>query len=251
MKRIILIVILLIGVSLIAIALSYPIREYIFKEQQLGDLNTKGGAEITFQFDMTNIPEAERNKVFNESKGILSRRIEFFGLYPFMQDSSNYEVVVRLANVRNLDLLATLLGTTAQLDFREYTNPNASISATTTVADLLNMTKSVGITGNDLTHAQVTFDNTTGAPQVAITFNAAGTTKLANVTRRLVGKPLAIFLDNKSITSPVIKQEITDGSAVINGQFTQDQAETLALQLNAGALPTPVSILEKHIIKAK
>jgi preprotein translocase subunit SecD len=112
------------------------------------------------------------------------------------------------------------------------------------------MTKSVGITGKDLTRAAVTFDSTTGAPQVAITFNSAGTTKFADVTRRLVGKPLAIFLDNMPITSPTVKQEITDGSAVINGQFTQDQAKALALQLNAGALPVPVTVVEKETVGA-
>ena len=112
------------------------------------------------------------------------------------------------------------------------------------------MTQSVGITGKDLQRATVTFDSTTGAPEVGLQFTTSGATKFADVTTRLVGKPLGIFLDGTPITMPVVKQAITDGTAVINGTFTQADATNLALQLNAGALPVPVTVVSKTTIGA-
>jgi len=112
------------------------------------------------------------------------------------------------------------------------------------------MTKPVGLTGKDLKRATVTFDTTTGSPEVGLQFTSEGGKKFGDVTRRLVGKPLGIFLDDAPITIPVVKQEIIDGQAVINGTFTQDEAKNLALQLNAGALPVPVSVVEKSTVGA-
>ena len=217
-------------------------------------LDLSGGTQLVLDANMKDIASSDRASALESAKQVIERRVNFFGVTePVVQTATSqnsYRIIVELPGVSDVNQAIALIGETAQLDFREYTNTNATISATTTYADLLAMTKSVGITGKDLTRATVTFDSTTGAPQVAITFNAAGATKFADVTRRLVGKPLAIFLDNMPITSPVVKQEITDGAAVINGQFTQDQATALALQLNAGALPVPVAVIEKETVGA-
>ncbi len=217
-------------------------------------LDLSGGTQLVLDANMKDIAMADRVSALDSAKQIIERRVNFFGVTePVVQTATSqnsYRIIVELPGISDVNQAITLIGQTAQLDFREYTNTNATISATTTYADLLAMTKSVGITGKDLTRAQVTFDSTTGAPQVAISFTAAGAKKFADVTQRLVGKPLAIFLDNTPITSPVVKQEITDGAAVINGQFTQDQATTLALQLNAGALPVPVTVVEKETVGA-
>jgi preprotein translocase subunit SecD len=217
-------------------------------------LDLSGGTQLVLDANMKDIATSDRASALDSAKQVIERRINFFGVTePVIQTATSqntYRIIVELPGISDVNQAISLIGQTAQLDFREYTEPTASISATTTVADLLKMTKSVGITGKDLTRAAVTFDSTTGAPEVSITFNSKGATKFADVTRRLVGKPLAIFLDNMPITSPTVKQEITDGSAVINGQFTQDEATQLALQLNAGALPVPVTVIEKETVGA-
>jgi preprotein translocase subunit SecD len=217
-------------------------------------LDLSGGTQLVLDANMKDIAMADRASALESAKQVIERRVNFFGVTePVVQTATSqqhFRIIVELPGISDVNQAIALIGETAQLEFREYTNTNASISATTTYADLLAMTKSVGITGKDLTRAAVTFDTTTGAPQVALAFNSAGAKKFADVTRRLVGKPLAIFLDNIPITSPTVKQEITDGSAVINGQFTQDQAKTLALQLNAGALPVPVTVVQKETVGA-
>jgi len=217
-------------------------------------LDLSGGTQLVLDANMKDITLADRASALDSAKQVIERRVNFFGVTePVVQTATSqnsYRIIVELPGISDVNQAIALIGATAQLDFREYTNPAASVSAATTYADLLAMTKSVGITGKDLKRAQVTFDTTTGSPQVAISFSSDGAKKFAGVTRRLVGKPLAIFLDQMPITSPVVKQEITDGAAVINGQFTQEQAKNLALQLNAGALPVPVTVVQKETVGA-
>jgi preprotein translocase subunit SecD len=217
-------------------------------------LDLSGGTHLVLDANMKDIQSADRSSALESAKQVIERRINFFGVTePVVQTATSpnsYRIIVELPGISDVNQAIALIGQTAQLEFREFTDTNASISATTTYADLLAMTKPVGVTGKDLTRAQVTFDTTTGAPQVAISFNSDGAKKFADVTRRLVGKPLAIFLDNMPLTSPIVKQEIADGQAVINGQFTQDEAKALALQLNAGALPVPVTVVQKETVGA-
>ncbi|EKD67265.1 MAG: hypothetical protein ACD_48C00508G0001, partial [uncultured bacterium] len=94
------------------------------------------------------------------------------------------------------------------------------------------------------------FNSQTGEPEVGIQFTPDGAKKFADVTKRLIGKRLAIFLDNVVVTDPTVNTEIADGQAVITGSFTVDAAKQLAIQLNAGALPVPVKIVEKRTIGA-
>ncbi len=217
-------------------------------------LDLSGGTQLVLDANMKDIGSSDRASALESAKQVIERRVNFFGVTePVVQTATSqnsYRIIVELPGISDVNQAIALIGQTAQLEFREFTEPNASISATTTNADLLAMTKSVGITGKDLTRAQVSFDTTTGAPQVAIAFSSEGAKKFADVTKRLVGKPLAIFLDNTLVTAPVVKQEIVDGQAVINGQFTQEEAKALALQLNAGALPVPITVVQKETVGA-
>ncbi len=207
-------------------------------------LDLSGGTQLVLDANMKDIGGADRASALESAKQVIERRVNFFGVTePVVQTATSqnsYRIIVELPGISDVNQAISLIGATAQLEFREIVDPTATQSATL----------ATGITGKDLKRAQVTFDTTSGSPQVAIEFNSEGAKKFAEVTKRLVGKPLAIFLDNVPITSPVVKQEITDGQAVINGQFTQDQAKALALQLNAGALPVPVTVVQKETVGA-
>jgi preprotein translocase subunit SecD len=217
-------------------------------------LDLSGGTQLILEANMKDIPAADRAPALDSARQVIERRVNFFGVSePIVQTAisqNTYRIIVELPGVSDVKQAVALIGQTAQLDFREFVGPEASVSATTTYAQLLSETRSVGITGKDLKRATVTFNTTTGAPEVGLQFTADGGKKFADVTGRLVGKPLGIFLDNTPITMPVVKQAITDGQAVINGSFTQDEAKNLALQLNAGALPVPVSVVGENTIGA-
>jgi len=81
-------------------------------------------------------------------------------------------------------------------------------------------------------------------------FNAEGTQKFAEVTKANTGRVLAIFLDGFPVSLPRIGDPILDGRAVISGQFTLEEAKELNIQLNAGALPVPIQVIEQHNIGA-
>ncbi len=217
-------------------------------------LDLSGGIYVTLEADMSGIREADRTSALDSAREIIERRVNLFGVSePVVQSSrseNHYRIIVELPGLTNVDEATKLIGQTAKLEFREFTVPTASLSAVTTTRELLAMTKSVGLTGSDLKRAQLAFNSTTGAPEVGIEFTSDGSKKFADITTRLVGKQLAIFLDNSLLTAPTVQTPITGGSAVITGQYTRESAKTLALQLNAGALPVPVSIVEKRTIGA-
>ena len=165
---------------------------------------------------------------------MIDRRVDFLGVAePVIQTSrlgDSYRVIVELPGVTDPDRALLLIGQTAQLDFREGEN----------------LDQRTGLTGKDLSKAAVEFDPTSGVPQIALTFTAEGAEKFAQITARNVGKPVGIFLDETPLTVPVVQEEISGGSAVISGDFKIEEVRQIVAQLNAGALPTPISVLERR-----
>ncbi len=104
------------------------------------------------------------------------------------------------------------------------------------------------LSGKHLERAGVEFDPSSGAPYIALTFNADGGDLFASLTERLVGQPIAIFLDGVAISTPVVQQAIYGGQAVITGDFTVPEAKLLAQRLNAGALPVPLALLSQQTV---
>lgn len=105
-----------------------------------------------------------------------------------------------------------------------------------------------GLSGKQLTRADLQFDPQTNQPVVQITFNDEGKKLFSDITDRNVGKPVGIFLDGQLISAPVVNTKISDGVAVISGSFTVDEAKELAQRLNAGALPVPISLLSQTTV---
>jgi preprotein translocase subunit SecD len=102
------------------------------------------------------------------------------------------------------------------------------------------------VTGRDLRNARPSLDEN-NQPAVSFTLNTEGGRKFGNVTAEHVGRPLAIVLDGRVRSAPRIDTRITtDGS--IHGNFTQQEAQDLALILRAGALPAPLTFLEERTI---
>lgn len=110
--------------------------------------------------------------------------------------------------------------------------------------------KYTGLSGKQLKKAEVTTDQQTSSVQVSLRFNDEGAKLFEDLTRKNVGKRIAIFLDGEIISSPVVNQTISGGQAVISGRFSIPEAKTLAQRLNAGALPVPVSLVSQQSIGA-
>jgi len=110
--------------------------------------------------------------------------------------------------------------------------------------------KNTGLSGKHVRRAQVEFDPTTGQPLVSLAFNDEGKKLFADITKENVGKLVAIYLDGEPISIPRVQQEITEGTAVISGDFDFKEAKLLAQRLNAGALPVPIQLLSQQTIGA-
>ncbi len=101
-----------------------------------------------------------------------------------------------------------------------------------------------------LVRASVSF-NQGFQPQVDLLFNAEGTKIFAELTKRMVGKQLAIFVGGQLVTDPVVQTIIPDGKAVITGQYTPESAKQLANDINTGIVPAPIYLTSERAIDAK
>ncbi len=108
-----------------------------------------------------------------------------------------------------------------------------------------------GLTGKNLKSASVVFQSQgLGEPQISLRFDEEGTKLFADLTKKNLGKTIAILLDGNIISAPTVQSEITNGEAVITGKFTLQEAKTLAQNLNTGALPVPLTLISQQSIQA-
>jgi preprotein translocase subunit SecD len=212
-------------------------------------LDLSGGTHLVLQADMKDISSDKRDIALNSATEIISRRVNLYGVSePIVQSAKaggEYRIIVELPGVKNIDQAIELIGQTAQLDFREFKDSTASSFIIPTIDN----TNTTGVTGKDLQKAQAEFDPQTGAPVVAFTMTDDGAKKFEAVTKKLLNKPLAIFLDEIPISWPTVNAVISK-NGVISGNFTTQQTKQLTLQLNAGALPVPIKIVEQRNVGA-
>jgi len=202
-------------------------------------LDLQGGLQLVLEAEMSDVSQADRFQALESARAVVERRVDFLGVAePAVQTSrlgESYRIIVELPGVTNPEEALALIGATAQLDFREAKGQSEDFVTT-------------GLTGKDLARADLQFDNTNGNPQIGLTFTAEGAKKFEEITARNVGKPLAIFLDEAVLSAPTVDEKISGGQAVISGTFSLAEARLFVSQLNAGALPTPISVLERRQI---
>ncbi|MGH7245907.1 MAG: protein translocase subunit SecD [Candidatus Levyibacteriota bacterium] len=230
-------------------------RDFPFKK----GLDLEGGTSITLRADMKGVPQASRQDALDAAKIVVSNRVNLFGVSePVIQTetiNNDYRIIVDLPGVSSSDALK-LIGTTAQLSFWEaVASGSANAASLNSLPDGITQTigqyaRKTDLTGKDLQNSAVTFDQNTGAPQVQLSFTPDGARKFADITKRNVGKIVAIVLDNQVIEAPKVNEPILDGNAVITGSFTSDTAKNLSIELQAGALPVPLSVLQQQSIGA-
>ncbi len=219
-------------------------------------LDLQGGTQLILETQMDKIESQNQDSALESAKQVIEKRVNLFGVSEALVQVSKVggqrRILVELPGLKDASAAAALVGKTAQLDFREQVS-TPSAEATISAQVLFDTFKPTGLTGADLKKAQVTFGSSSGGksgPQVAIEFTRDGANKFAVITKRNVNKPLAMFLDNTPISwpPPIVEQEIIGGNAVISGNFTTDEAKNLSVQLNAGALPVPIKIIEQRSI---
>ena len=212
-------------------------------------LDLQGGTHLVLEANMDKIKEEEYKKALSGAKNVVSRRINLYGIAePVVQTvetEGKYRLFVELPGVKNINQAIDLIGKTAQLDFRELPKGKESSSS----AEIFNY-QSTGLTGAQLKKAEVQFSQQTGEPIVSLHFDDKGAQLFSKITARNTGKRVAIFLDGVPLTVPTVHEAITSRDAVISGSFDLAAAKKLTIQLNAGALPVPLKVIEQQTIGA-
>ncbi len=217
-------------------------KEFSFRQ----GLDIQGGMQVVLQADMAEIPATDRVTALESAREVILRRVDLFGIAePVVQTSianDQYRLLVELPGLTEADQALELVGQTAQLEFSLLLGVNeATDSAGVQIVP-------TGLTGKQLKRSSVQFDQTTGEPVVALEFDTEGREQFSAITTEHTGEMLAILLDQSIVMAPRINTPIIDGQAIITGGFSVDDAKQLSIQLNAGALPVPISVLEQRTI---
>lgn len=227
--------------------------------------------ELIFGLDDRIIRRTQENAVKQAHK-TMRNRIDQFGVRePVIQRTGDKRIIVELAGVDDPQRAKSLIGKTAQLKFQLVIDSGASkegllknhngkvpegaeivkrqdVEAEEQVqlSSYFLLEKEAKVTGADLKDARVTRDEF-NLPAVSFEFGREGARKFGELTSANIDKGLAIVLDNRVQSAPVIRSRITD-QGQITGNFTMEEATDLAIVLRAGALPAPVEILEDRTV---
>lgn len=250
MKKNLLVKVILIFLFAIAcgfVSFGYPLFGKTF-DLSLG-LDLSGGSKLVFEADTSKIDPAKKDQAISSLRNVIEKRVNLFGLSEPNVINSSFEgkdrIIVELPGINDPKEATVLIGQTAQLVFSELVDIPETDGATPS-SQLI----PTDLTGADLKSASTVFDQNTGKPSVSIEFNEEGSKKFEEITSRNIGKPLAIVLDQDLVSAPVVNEKIVGGVAQISGSFTVDEANKLEVQLNAGALPVPIKLVEEKTIGA-
>jgi preprotein translocase subunit SecD len=215
-------------------------------------LDLAGGASLIFDIDTTKIKKEEIAQALESLKGNIERRVNLFGLseanIQISSKGGNNRLTVDLPGIENVDEAISLIGQTAQLIFMGENEIAPEATATATFYDVFS--KDTGLNGSHLVRSSVEINSTNSEPEVALEFNGEGAKLFEKATKDYLNKRIAIFLDEYPITFPTVQTIISDGRAVISGSFDIKSAKALSAQLNAGALPAPITLIQQTKIGA-
>jgi len=240
-------------------------------------LDLQGGLQVILQAkESPDIPVTRDTMA--AAQGVIENRVNALGVTePLIQSQGSNRIIVELPGIRNPEEAIATLGRTGLLEFIDAGDtwlpegtivrttldqpvtptaslpaPTPTVTGTATITSTQETTPTVKVyttimTGRHLKSAEVGFDQL-GKPNIRFTLKDDGPKIFADFTSKNVGRYLAIALDKRVISSPVIKSPITDGSGVIEGNFTIDSARNLVVVLKYGALPVPLEVVENRAV---
>jgi protein-export membrane protein SecD len=185
---------------------------------------------------------------------IVRRRVDEVGTNePNILKRGNNRILVELPGLDDPMRIKSLLGKTANLTFRFVTQKNNDTFGTEIlqfedgISEAM-VSKRIILNGENLLDAQPQMNNQTNETVVSFTLDRVGAKRFGKATSTGVGKQLAIVLDGKIVSAPVIRDTIASGNGQISGNFTFQSATDLALLLRSGALPAPLNIIEERTV---
>lgn len=246
-----------------------PNSKYPFKY----GLDLAGGSQLIYEADISGVNEEEVTELMNVLKDVIERRINIFGVSEpiiqvetssFVSGEPRQRLVVELPGVTDISAAVAEIGRTPLLEFK-LVNEEALLEEQAIQALEGQFGTGVegvagdayidtGLTGRYLEKAELVFGQGQGGlanePIVSVRFSEEGGQLFEEITTEHVGEFLAIFLDGEVVSVPRINEPIAGGSAVISGNFTATEARDLVQNLNFGALPLPIELVNTQTIGA-
>ena len=232
-------------------------------------LNNEGQPEFHLAF----LPKAKARIIkmaVEQALETIRNRIDQFGVSePDIRPQENNRLLIQLPGIKDPKRAIELIGKTALLEFKLVDEENSleealkgDIPPGDEILYQVKIDQKTGqkkkipfllkrrtlLTGEYLTDARVQIDNQYNEPYVSLSFDSRGARLFSQITGKNIKKRLAIVLDNKVNSAPVIQDKISGGRAQITGRFSMDEAKDLAIVLRAGALPAPVKIIEERTV---
>ncbi len=195
-----------------------------------------------------------KNSSQDQAIEIVRRRVDEVGTNePNILKRGNNRILVELPGLDDPMRIKSLLGKTANLTFRFVTNDENDRFGVEKLKfenglEEATVSKRIIISGENLLDAQPKMDTQTNQTIVSFTLDRVGAKRFGKATSTGIGKQLAIVLDGKIISAPVVRDTIASGSGQISGGFTFQTATDLALLLRSGALPAPLEIIEERTV---
>ena len=264
----------------------YQSQENGTNQFRLG-LDLSGGSYLVYKADTTAVAENEINDSMDALRDVIERRINAFGVaepnvntetHTLGIEGKEERLVIELPGVTDLDEAVKMIGQTPLLEFKveatkeeqERINEeiNAILTATANPEDNIELDLSIlselensryvntDLTGKFLEKATLQFSQAGIAnggslqsrPIIALNFNREGADLFEEITSANVGKTIAIYLDGLIVSAPRVNTAISGGSAIIEGDFTIEEAKTTVGRLNSGALPIPIKLISTNTI---
>ncbi len=233
-------------------------------------LDLLGGMQLMLQVEKSGLKEETARDATERALEVIRNRIDALGVTePVIQKAGEDCILVQLPGIKDPERAIEIIGKTALLEFK-LVNDDAELLDKALSGDIpeeyeiaylvkkdergiprqgppLLLKRQAELTGSGLKDAYVGIDDN-GLPEVRLEFNREGARKFAKITSDNIEKRLAIVLDGKVFSAPVIRDRIPSGKAQISGRFTMEEAKDLAIILRAGALPAELSIIQKRIV---
>ena len=237
---------------------------------EIKGLDISKGADFYYTIKLTPIEiEVVKDMAVGQAVETIRNRLDQFGLAePSVTRQGNNDIVVELPGIKTAQEeqhARELIAKPANLELMEVDELKSDqvynlsdddaqdmgdiILEDTNSAEIKYLLKQIPIlTGSEVVDAKVAFDQQTNQPIINFTLSSFGAKVFGDFTAKSVGKRLAVVLDGKVFSAPVIRERIGGGSGQISGNFTVNEAGNVAIALRSGALPAPVIMLEKRSV---
>ncbi len=210
------------------------------KPTKLG-LDLVGGSRLVIEAEATKNVPVITQEVMDRLQFAIENRVNKLGVAEtVVQQIGEKRLLIEIPNVTDLKEAKAFLGETAQLEFKKESVDKNGVQTWV----------ETGLTGQDLSKSMLTTDSA-GHWVVSLEFKSEGSRKFADLTKELVGKPMAIFFNGDLVSAPNVNEPIYGGKAQISGGdsgFAYEEAERMVNLLNAGALPVPAKIVEENTV---